>query len=420
MASGNLSRINTNISALNALNALNKVNSKMSTHQLRLATGKRINSAADDAAGFTIASKLKVKSDGLGTALDNIGSAKNLMTVAEGHLTNIQDILTEMKSKAMQAANDTLGSAERTAILNELQEFNSQINEEINQAQWSGVDILQGTEASKSFQIGTSSTDTLAFDVVANVSGVSTTFNSSGLDIVASTSSVKAVATSGAIATSGGAGMDSATVAFGTSGTLNSLTNELSAGTYTLQVNSTAGGSAAATTITISLLDSDGHLVEIDSDGAAGGLVGTSLTISTTGANPASVDLGVGITVDLATISTGADGALTQQITYTEAGHQVDSQTSAQNYMTKIDAAIDNVTEGLSYIGSQINRLNFQEESVTVAQTNTQSAYSRIVDADMAWEQLEATKQMILQQTATAMLAQANTAPQSVLALFGG
>ncbi len=422
MASANLSRINTNIQALNALNALNKVNSKMSMHQLRLATGKRINSASDDAAGFTIASKLKVKSDGLGTALDNIGSAKNLMTVAEGHLTNIQDILTEMKSKAMQAANDTLGSAERTAILNELQEFNSQIDAEIDQAQWSGVDILQGTGASKSFQIGTTSTDTLSFDVVSNVSGVSTTFNSSGLDVVASTSDVRAAGTAGAIATSGGAGMDSATVAFGTSGTMNSLTNELSAGTYTLQVDSTAGGSAANTDITISLVDSDGNLVNIDSDGSADGLVGTSLSIALDGSssdNPDEVDLGVGITIDLGTIGTGDDGSLTQSFTYTEAGHQVDDQSSAQNYMTQIDTAIDNVTSGLSYIGSQINRLNFQEESVTVAQTNTESAYSRIVDADMAWEQLEATKMMILQQTATAMLAQANTAPQSVLSLFG-
>ena len=66
-----------------------------------------------------------------------------------------------------------------------------------------------------------------------------------------------------------------------------------------------------------------------------------------------------------------------------------------------------------------INRLGFQEESLTVAKVNSEAAYSRIVDADMAFEQLETTKLMILQQTATAMLAQANVAPQTVLALFG-
>ena len=102
MSSADLSRINTNIAALNALNALNNVNTRISVHSLRLATGKRINSAADDAAGFTIASKLKVKYEGLGTALDNIGSAKNLMTVSEGHLTNIQEILTKMKSNKLR------------------------------------------------------------------------------------------------------------------------------------------------------------------------------------------------------------------------------------------------------------------------------------------------------------------------------
>jgi flagellin len=72
----------------------------------------------------------------------------------------------------------------------------------------------------------------------------------------------------------------------------------------------------------------------------------------------------------------------------------------------------------LSYIGTQYNRLTFQEQSLTVAKVNTESAYSQIVNADMAWEQLQSTKLQILQQTATAMLAQANVAPQSILSLF--
>lgn len=98
-----MSRINTNIGALNALKSLNDVNTRLSVSQLRLATGKRINSAADDAAGFSIAKKFNARSQGLGQALSNIGSAKNLMAVAEGHLNNILDILTQMKTKATQA-----------------------------------------------------------------------------------------------------------------------------------------------------------------------------------------------------------------------------------------------------------------------------------------------------------------------------
>ena len=109
-------RINTNINALNALKSLNDVNGRMAVAQLRLATGKKINTAADDAAGYTIAKKFNAGAEGLGQALNNIGSAKNLVAVAEGHLNNIVDILTQMKTKATRASDDSLGTAERTSI----------------------------------------------------------------------------------------------------------------------------------------------------------------------------------------------------------------------------------------------------------------------------------------------------------------
>jgi flagellin len=428
MASADLSRINTNIAALNALNALNSVNTRISVHSLRLATGKRINSAADDAAGFTIASKLKVKSEGLGTALDNIGSAKNLMTVAEGHLTNIQEILTGMKSKAQQAANGTLGSDERAAILSELQEFNNQIDSEIEQAKWAGVPILgTGSISDLTFQIGvgTASSDELSFNVADNTwtTGTNTTFNSAGLNVVASGSVVKAAATAGF---TGASGLSSAVFAVGTSSTINGTYGaELAAGTYTLEISTTHGGSGAASSVTIRLKDSGGNYLSIDQDGtvAGAGDYGTSISYSLSGGagatNGNAVDLGVGITIDLDNIATGSDGTATATITYTQAGNSVSTQALSQDFMDNVDAAINKVSEGLSYIGSMINRLSFQEESLTVAKVNSEAAYSRIVDADMAFEQLETTKLMILQQTATAMLAQANVAPQTVLALFG-
>jgi flagellin len=422
MASNDLSRINTNIQAMNALNALNNVNAKMGMHQLRLATGKRINSAADDAAGFTIASKLKVKSKGLGTALDNIGSAKNLMTVAEGHLSNIKDILTEMKSKAQQAANDTLGTEERTAILAELEQFNSQIDAEVAQAQWSNSDILS---TDKTFQIGvgTASSDSISFNVAEDVwqNGTSTTFNSAGLNVQASTTAARTAATT----SQGSSNISIGDSALATSSTIQSLASELDNGHYTVEITSTGGGSAAGSgALTFQLRDSNGDLVTIDADGAAGaGSVGTTLTTTFDGADgaPALVDLGVGITVDLTSVATAsaAAGTATIHFDYTNAGSSVSTMQTAQDFMDQVDTAINNVTSGLGYIGGMINRLSFQEESLTVAKTNTEAAHSRIVDADMAWEQLEATKMMILQQTATAMLSQANTAPQSILSLFG-
>lgn len=410
MASASLSRINTNIQAMNALNALNNVNSKMSVHQLRLATGKRINSASDDAAGFTIASKLMVKSEGLGTALDNIGSAKNLMTVAEGHMNNIKDILTEMKSKAQQAANGTIGTDERTAILAELQEFNNQIDAEVAQAQWAGVDILS---TDKTFQIGegTASSDEMTVNIAESVwsNGTSTTFDSSGLDVVAS-STAAATVTSSELAN---IGLGTTTIATSSVYTTDAL-SELESGHYNVEVAYTTNG-----TVSIQVFDSNGDTMTIDSNGADDGTIGTTYTAAVSEGNLAAIDLGVGITIDMGTIDTASAGSGLFSVDYTRGGNTVGDLNASQTFMGKIDTAIDNVTKGLSYIGAQVNRMSYQEDSLSVAKANTEAAHSRIVDADMAFEQLEATKLMILQQTATSMLSQANSAPQSVLALFG-
>ena len=135
MAGVDFTRIASNIAALQALNSLKNINSKLGVAQLRLATGKRINSAADDAAGMTIATKFDYKVRGLGQVLSNIADAQNLISVSEGHLANISDILAVMKTKAEQAANDPLGAEGREAILAELRELNTQIDNEVAQAQ---------------------------------------------------------------------------------------------------------------------------------------------------------------------------------------------------------------------------------------------------------------------------------------------
>jgi flagellin len=381
----------------------------MSVHQLRLATGKRINSAADDAAGFTIASKLKVKSEGLGTALDNIGSAKNLMTVAEGHMNNVKDILTEMKSKAQQAANGTIGDDERAAILAELEEFGNQIDAEVAQAQWAGVDILA---TDKTFQIGvgTATADTLTVNIAESVFGANTatTFNAAGLDVEVS-ATINPTVTSSVLSASGITG--GSTVA--TTAVMDHATG-LESGHYNIEASFTANG-----TVSVQVFDSSGSAVTLDADGdAATDATGTTLTFATAEGDVGAVDLGVGITLDLGTIDTAGTGSTLLSVDYSKE-NSVSNLTNAQSFMTNVDAAIDQVTEGLSYIGAMVNRMSYQEDSLSVAKANTEAAHSRIVDADMAWEQLEATKLMILQQTATSMLSQANMAPQSVLALFG-
>ncbi len=273
------SRILTNVGALNALNALNSLNSKIGTHQMRLASGRRINSAADDPAGYTISKKLQARSRSLSQALNNVGETKNILSVAEGGLQNINDIFVGIKEKVIQAGNGSYGSEELAAIVTQIGDMLDEVDDVISETSFNGSKLLNANFTSKVFQTGASGGDTLTVSLSATID--STDFGLNGLD------------------------------------------------------SSDLQGSALSTTL------------------------------------------------------------------------------------SSLDTAISRVTTELQSIGSLIQRLDVKESTLQSAITNTEAAASRIMDADIAKEQLEITKLQILQQTATVQLAQANSAPQNVLQLFG-
>lgn len=424
MAGADFTRIATNIGALQALNSLRMLNSKLATSQLRLATGKRINSAADDAAGLGISTKLDFKSRGLGQVLSNIEDSKNLVSVGEGHLNNIKDILAVMKTKAEQAANDTLGTDERTSILTELETLNTQIDAEASQAKWAGVQIFgTGGAGGQTFNfqigVGTGTSDGLSFNVNQNVwsAGTTTTFDSAGLDVQAG-SAAKAISTTNL-------STDYSTNTLATSSTTNATAGgQMAGGHYTVEVSTQGYGQTTGTTVSITLRDTNGNVVNLDADGTAGGGSATSLTTTLTAGNSTTgtLDLGRGITISLAGVATaagagGAESAL-YSVDYTASGNSVSSQSNAQSFMDSIDTANTNVATALAYIGATMNRLDYQAASVSVDKVNVDSSFNRIMNADMAFEQVQATKFSILQQTSVAMLGQANVAPQTILSLF--
>jgi flagellin len=162
---GDLSRIGGNIQALQALNSLYKINGQLGNHQLRLATGKRINSAEDDAAGFVIGRTLQGRAKGLAVALSNVGDAKSMLSVAEGGLENILDILERMKEKVIQAASDTLGENERNAIEDELDSLTLEIDAIVDETTFNGISLL--TSVAKTIQTGEATTDTLYMTITS-------------------------------------------------------------------------------------------------------------------------------------------------------------------------------------------------------------------------------------------------------------
>jgi flagellin len=161
MSFGDLSRINTNVQALQANTFLQRTNSDIGLRQLRLATGSQLNRAEDDSAGYSISKKLEAKVRGQAQALANVGDAKSMLTVAEGALNSVMDILQTMKEKTVQAANDTMGTNERTAIQGQLTALITEIDDIVGTAEFNGTALLAGS--SFTFQVGAGSTDT--FDV---------------------------------------------------------------------------------------------------------------------------------------------------------------------------------------------------------------------------------------------------------------
>jgi len=170
MAQASGFRINTNVGALNAYNALMDINKQIGTHQLALASGKRINSVADDPAGFTIARKLQARSLGIAQALNNVGDAKSVLSTAEGGLQNISDILVSIKEKVTQATNGSMGSTELDAIVTQVKDFATEIDSIISQTKFNGQQLLNDKFTGKVFQIGADSADTLTFSLTATIS----------------------------------------------------------------------------------------------------------------------------------------------------------------------------------------------------------------------------------------------------------
>ncbi len=160
MSFGDLTRISTNLQALDSLRTLRNTNSELGLRQLRLATGSRLNRAEDDSAGYSIAKKLEARVRGQAQALANIGDAKSMLTVAEGSLNTVMDILQTMKEKVIQAGNDTLGSSERTAIENQLDALSSEITDIINDTTYNGNSLF--TSTALTFQVNAESGDTFS------------------------------------------------------------------------------------------------------------------------------------------------------------------------------------------------------------------------------------------------------------------
>ena len=286
--------VNTNIGASVAQQALVRNERAMSAAMEQLSTGKKINSAADDAAGLAISSRMTAQIRGLDQAVRNANDGINMVNTAEGAMIEVTAMLQRMREITVQSANGTTAADDRTYLNKEYQALATEIERVAQNTQWNGRNILTGDAAA-------TGSSAVSFQVGAN-------------------------------------GSQTISVTIG-------------------DISSTGNTTFAA----------------LQSSGASG-------SIATTTASSA--------------------------------------QTVATSTLTAIDAAIKDISTKRADLGAGSNQLTHAVDNLTSIKINAEESRSRIMDTDYAQATSELARTQIIQQAGTAMLAQANQLPQTVLALL--
>jgi len=174
--------INTNVGALTAAQHSYSVNKSMETSMERLASGKRVNGAADDAAGLAIATRINAEIQGLQQSIKNAADAQSLLNVAEGALSEVHTILLRMRELAVQSANDTVRDQDRDMLQTEVAQLELEIQRISDDTTWSGMTLLAGGfTTGATFQIGPRAGDTIQISISAI--DATTTIGNGGLDL---------------------------------------------------------------------------------------------------------------------------------------------------------------------------------------------------------------------------------------------
>ena len=367
-------RIQHNIAALNAHRQLLVSDAGLSKSLERLSSGYRINRAADDAAGLAISSGFRADIASYKVASRNTAEASSLLQVAEGAFDQISAMLVRMKELSTQAASANAGSnldklnAEGNALIDEIDRI-------ANVTEYAGSQLINGT-----FGVGVSSSSTVtASGGVATAQGM---VAGEYYNITASAGAAGAVEVT--VTTSDGTWIKE--VAVPTADETSQVTFSAFGLTITFNENltSTLGNANIIGNPT------GNATFQVGSENTPDNRISISLGDATSGTN------GLNLTKD-----------------------QLDDASEAQGFLDTINAAINTLNDRRGQIGASQNRLSYAAANLAATIENVTASESVIRDVDMALEMTEFTKNQILLQAGTAMLAQANMAPQLVLALFG-
>ncbi|CAH6867538.1 Polar flagellin F [Vibrio chagasii] len=373
--------VNTNVSALVAQRNLSNANNMLNQSLERLASGSRINSAKDDAAGLQISNRLEAQMSGIDVAVRNANDGISIMQTAEGAMNETTNIMQRMRDLSLQASNGSNSQSERTAIQEEITALNDELNRIAETTSFGGKKLLNGNFGSTSFQIGGSSGEAVQIGLKSMRTD---DINMGGFSYVAD-----------------GKANDSWAVKSNQNDMTMSFTDRFGQ-PQEITINAKVGDDIeelatyinGQTDLVSASVNDDGQL-QIYMSGED-----TSGTISFSGSLASELSMSAGYYESV------------NDINVTDVG-------GAQRAVSILDTAMKYVDSHRSELGAMQNRFDHAINNLENVHENLATSNSRIKDTDYAKETTQMLKQQILQQVSTTILAQAKQAPNLALTLLG-
>ena len=388
--------IGTNVASLQASASASSVNRDLETSMARLSTGKRINSAADDAAGVAIASRLSSEIRGTDQAIRNALDGQALIDTAEGGHKEIEEILQRMREISIQGSSDTNNAQDRGNLQAEMDALVAEIDRISGVTTWASNSVMSGTGSANT-------TKTFSLQVGAATGAK----NQIAVAIGAMDTTTLGVTNIDGLLNKKADGTAPGTAAAGVAATANSTSDGVGKGSGSLAIthSATAALSIDIAGETITFAKAAATTTAATRQAEAVGLAAAI--------NANSTLQGLGIRAN-ATADTGSASGVAVH----RGADNMQSSEAAKASVIAIDAAIKTVNTQRSELGAVSNRLSHTVSNMTNVSTNLSAARGGIEDADFALETTNLAKNQILQQASTAMLAQANASKQNVLSLL--
>jgi flagellin len=474
--------INSNISSLTAQENLNSSGSALSQAITRLSSGKRINSAADDAAGLAISTTLQTAINGLNQGVSNANDGTSMVQTASTGLSQITASLQTIRSLANQAAGGSLSASNQAALQQEVAQQVAEVNRLASQTTYNGINLLNGSAGLVNVQVGANVGQTISLDLSQGVSAASlgsgvpqagnTLGTITGLDLNSDGSANSAGGT-GAITqinvlsngTGGFTYTDQNNQALSTTAVSNLFSTTSSGGITSLSLNSGSTGQGLSINSQIAGVDTEfsavgatatagtvlGKLSNLNIDPTTGSAASagtpnaiTSITVESDGVggvqyvdqngNSLSSAAAAGVFSSsgtnapaltanasgggLSTVSTTLASINTNNAPTSVADVNVSTTAGANLAMETIDNALATISNIQANLGAAQNRLTGIATSQQAESTDLSSAQSQITDANFAQETANLSKAQVLQQAGISVLSQANSMPQQVLKLL--